>query len=145
MHQIYKRGATWTSLWAAITSLSQFRIHPYARISTYFRKPKLFPSGHISIYRNIANKSFIFSVVSFVISESILCSCLSRLRSSMILTPNFQKNWFMNAASFNHITRLCLSFFLFNLTDYLRDRYKKPSKYDRSLVIAKALPFEWLN
>ena len=43
-----------------LNSQSQFRIHPYARISTYFGKPKPFLSGHISIYRNMAYRSFIF-------------------------------------------------------------------------------------
>ena len=38
-------------------SQSQFHIHPYARLSTYFGKPKLSPSGHISVYRNMTYKS----------------------------------------------------------------------------------------
>ena len=41
-----------------IDSQSQFRIHPYARISTYFGKPKLSPSGHISVYRNMIFRRF---------------------------------------------------------------------------------------
>ena len=38
-------------------SQSQFCIHPYACISTYFGKPKLSLSGHISVYRNMTHKS----------------------------------------------------------------------------------------
>ena len=53
----------------SLDSQSQFRIHPFYLISTYFGEPKLFPSGHISIYQNMTYKSLIFSVVSFVKSE----------------------------------------------------------------------------
>ena len=100
-------------------SQSQFRIHPYARISTYFGKPKLFPSWHISIYRNMAYKSFIFSVVSFVRSESIPCSCLSCLRSSMILTPNFQKKLIYECCTVQSHHQILSSSFLFNLGSFM--------------------------
>ena len=52
-----------------INSQSQFRIRPYARISTYFGKPELSPSRHISVYRNMTYKSRIYSVMALVNSE----------------------------------------------------------------------------
>ena len=40
----------------SIYSQSQFSIHSFARISTYFGKPKLSPSRHILVYRNMTYK-----------------------------------------------------------------------------------------